>query len=84
MSKGAQNRLGGDRYIMAKRLLEIGVVGTIVTAVCCFTPALVVLLGATGLTAAVGYLDLILLPALAVFLIITGYALWKRTRPERR
>jgi mercuric ion transport protein len=38
------------------------------------------LFGARGLSAAVGWLDLVLLPALAIFLAITGYALWKRSR----
>ena len=62
------------------RLLKVGVIGTIVAALCCFTPVLVVLLGAVGLSAVVGYLDIVLLPALAVFLVITGYALWTRNR----
>ena len=65
---------------MKDRLLKVGVVGTIVAAICCFTPVLVVLFGAVGLSAIVGYLDIVLLPALAVFLVITGYALWTRNR----
>ena len=32
---------------------------------------------AVGLSAAVGWLDIVLLPALAGFAAITGYALWK-------
>ena len=62
------------------RLLKTGIIGSIIAALCCFTPVLVVLLGALGLSAALGWLDFILLPALAVFLAITGYALWKRHR----
>ena len=65
---------------MKDRLLKVGVIGTIVAAICCFTPVLVVLLGAVGLSAIVGYLDIVLIPALAIFLVITGYALWKRSR----
>lgn len=60
-----------------KGLLKVGIIGTIVAAVCCFTPALVVLLGVIGLAAAIAWLDLFLLPALGIFLVITGYALWK-------
>ncbi len=60
------------------RLLKIGIVGTIIAALCCFTPILVVLLGALGLSAMVGYLDVVLLPALGIFILITLYALWKR------
>ena len=39
---------------------------------------LVILLAATGLAAITGWLDYVLLPALAFFLGLTGYALWKR------
>jgi len=62
------------------RLLRVGVIGSVVAALCCFTPILTVLLGAVGLAAVLGWLDLVLLPALIVFLLITGYALWQRTR----
>ena len=53
-------------------------IGTAVAAVCCFTPVLVVLLAAVGLSAAVGVLDYVLFPALAIFICITVYALWQR------
>ena len=62
------------------RLLAVGMIGTVIAAVCCFTPALVILLGALGLSALVGLLDFVLLPALATFATITVYALWKRHR----
>jgi len=61
-------------------LLKTGIVGSVIAAICCATPVLVVLFGAVGLSAAVGWLDFVLLPALAGFLAITGYALWKRSR----
>lgn len=67
---------------MRDRLLFTGIIGMIVAAVCCFTPILVILLGAVGLSAAVGYLDVVLFPALAIFLIITGYALWRRKKTQ--
>ena len=63
-----------------KRLLKTGIIGSAVMALCCVTPILVVLFGVVGLSAAVGWLDFVLLPALAIFLSITGYALWKRSR----
>lgn len=65
---------------MKDRLLQVGFIGSIIAALCCFTPVLVVLLGAVGLSSLMGYLDMVLLPALAIFLVITGYALWKRSR----
>lgn len=61
-------------------LLKVGIIGTVVTAICCFTPALVILLGAIGLSSLVGVLDFVLIPALAIFIAITGYALWKRNK----
>jgi len=61
-----------------RRLLQVGIIGSVVAALCCFTPILVVLLGAIGLSALVGVLDYVLLPALAMFVAITVYALWKR------
>ena len=67
---------------MKDRLLQIGIIGTIIAAICCFTPVLVVLLGVVGFSALIGYLDIILLPALAIFVVITGYALWKRIKTQ--
>lgn len=62
------------------RLLSIGIVGTIISALCCFTPVLVWLLPALGLTTVIGYLDIVLLPALMIFILITGYAFWRRQK----
>lgn len=61
-----------------KSLLKTGVIGTVILALCCFTPILVVLLGVVGLSAVLGYLDYVLLPALGIFIILTLYALWRR------
>jgi len=65
-----------------KALLKTGIIGTVIAALCCFTPILVVLFGAVGLSAVVvvGYLDVVLLPALAIFAGITVYALWRRKK----
>lgn len=65
-----------------KALLTTGIVGTIIAALCCFTPVLVVLLGVVGLSAFTGYLDMVLLPALGFFLLLTIYALWRRSRVQ--
>lgn len=63
------------------RLLATGIVGTIIAALCCFTTVLVVLFGVVGLAALVGYLDYVLMPALAFFILLTIYAVWRRQRP---
>ena len=57
------------------RLTRIGLVGTVLTAICCFTPLLVWALAAIGLAGLVAYLDPVLLPLLGVFLalILIGY-----------
>ena len=60
------------------KLLAVGVTGSVIAALCCFTPILVILLGAIGLASLVGALDVVLLPALGLFLLITVYAIWKR------
>ena len=64
-----------------KVFLKIGLVGFVIAAICCFTILLVILLGTIGLSSLVGMLDIVLLPAFAIVLVITGYALWKRSRP---
>lgn len=59
-------------------LLKTGITGTVIAAICCFTPLLIWILAAVGLSAALVWLDYVLLPSLAGFLGLTGYALWKR------
>ncbi len=66
-----------------RRLLRTGIIGTVIAAVCCFTPILVILLGTVGLSAMVGWLDYVLFPALAVFIGITIYALVRRGRARQ-
>ncbi len=61
-----------------KRLVATGVIGMVVAALCCFTPLLVALLGVVGLSAVVGKLDYVLLPAMAIFLAVLIYRLAKR------
>ena len=63
-----------------KTLLRTSLIGTVIVALCCFTPILVVLLGTLGLTALTGYLDYVLLPALAFFIGLTVYAFWQKKK----
>lgn len=67
----------GRRPMRGVRLFRIGAVGSVFFALCCFTPLLVVVLGAIGLSAWLGWLDYVLLPGLLLFLCLTGYALWR-------
>lgn len=63
-------------------LVKVGVVGTVVVALCCVTPVLVILLGVIGLSALTGYLDVVLFPALAAFIALTIYAIVRKRKAE--
>ncbi len=62
-----------------KRTFYIALTGTTAVALCCFTPVLVLLLAAVGLSAFTRYLDFVLLPALVIFGVLTlvSYRKWK-------
>jgi mercuric ion transport protein len=45
-----------------RALLKFGLTGTIVTAICCFTPTLAWLLALSGLASWLAWLDYVLLP----------------------
>ncbi len=60
-----------------RTMIKTGVIGTVVMAVCCFTPLLVVVLGAVGLSAWLGWLDYVLLPALAISMGVLVYGLYR-------
>jgi mercuric ion transport protein len=59
-------------------LLKVGVGGAVFEALCCVTPVLVILFGVVGLSAYVGYLDYVLIPALVAFIALILYALRKK------
>jgi mercuric ion transport protein len=61
-------------------LLKAGITGSIVTAICCFTPFLVIVFGLAGLSSVVPQIDVVLFPLLAIFLCITIFALWKKSK----
>jgi len=63
-------------------LLKTGIAGSAIAALCCFTPALVILFGAVGLSAWVAHLDAVLIPALLFFLALTVYAFLKKDKED--
>jgi hypothetical protein len=63
-------------------MLGVGIAGFVIAALCCATPALVLLLGAVGLSALTGHLDYILLPALALFVGVIAFAIYRRRRAQ--
>ena len=65
-------------------ILKTGIAGSVIAAVCCFTPVLVIGLAAVGLSAWLGWIDYVLFPSLALFLAVTAYGLWRRRRAAAR
>jgi len=55
--------------------------GTILVAICCFTPFLVIILSTVGLSVFTPYLDYVLLPALVLMIVLTftSYRKWKKS-----
>lgn len=67
-----------------KKRFYAALVGTVVVAVCCLTPVLVILFAAVGLSAFTHYLDYVLGPALVVLIILTvySYGKWKKLQKQ--
>lgn len=59
-----------------KTLLRRGLIGSVIAAICCFTPLLVVMFAGVGLSALVGWLDYALFPLLFASLGVVAHALW--------
>jgi mercuric ion transport protein len=64
--------------MLKDKLLATGIGGAVVAALCCFTPLLVVVFGALGVSAWLGWIDFVLFPALGFFVLLTLYALNRR------
>jgi mercuric ion transport protein len=64
----------------SKKTFYAAVTGTVVVALCCFTPILVITLSAIGLSVFTPYLDYVLLPTLVLLIILTvmSYLRWKK------
>lgn len=67
-----------------KALLRTGIMGTMIAALCCGTSVLALVFGALGVSAWLAYADYVVLPALIVFLALTGYAIHRRRQAEGR
>jgi len=61
-----------------QKLMRAGAIGTLVAALCCFTPVLVVLFGFAGLSAYIGGLDYGLFPLMFASMGMLAYALYLR------
>lgn len=65
----------------SKKGIYVTLAGTLFIAICCFTPILVITLGAVGFSAFTPYLDYVLLPALVLLIILTfiSYKKWRKS-----
>lgn len=65
----------------SKKGLYAVIAGTVLAALCCATPILVITLGAIGLSAFTPYLDYVLMPALIILIIIAwiSYTRYKKS-----
>lgn len=70
----------------SKKGLYASIVGTVIVAICCFAPILVITVGVVGLGSLTPYLDYVLFPALAVMFVITylSYRKWKKGCDENK
>ncbi len=67
-----------------RTLITTGVIGGVVTAVCCATPLLAVVLGAAGLAAWLAKADYVLIPALLICLALVELGLTAVARQPKR
>lgn len=70
----------GQIEMVPNRLLATGIIGFILSMLGCVILALVALLAAVGISGSMGWLDYVLLPAMAVFAGVTIYAVVGRRR----
>jgi mercuric ion transport protein len=62
------------------KLIGTGLAGALLSMLCCFTPVLVILLSALGLTAFVAKLDYVLVPVFVASIALVIFALMRRRR----
>jgi mercuric ion transport protein len=63
-----------------KSLFRIGIIGTSLAALCCFTPVLVVVLKTLGMASLIPRLDPILIPVMVSF---AAFTFWAYSRKDK-
>lgn len=71
---------------LKNKYAKVGFWGTLVAAICCFTPLVVWGMAAAGLAAFTAYLDYVLLPLLFIFtaLLLFGYNQYQNNKPVKQ
>lgn len=59
-------------------LIRVGAIGTVVAAICCATPILVISLGLVGFSAWAAKADFVLIPILIASIGLVGVGLYRR------
>lgn len=67
---------------MRSSMVKTGLIGSVITAICSFTPILVIIFGLFGLAVYVPLLDFVLFPLLASFIGMLIAGLFLRNRKE--
>ena len=68
--------MNDDAQPKGNNLLKGGIIGSMVAAVCCFTPLLVIAFAGVGLSGLIGGLDYFLFPMLFTSLGVVAFALY--------
>ena len=68
---------------MKNKTTFYGGLGTVLTALCCFTPILVIGLTGLGAVAIISYLDYVLFPLLAFFVAISVYGIYRNQQEKQ-
>ena len=70
--------MGQSEKTKEDKMLRSGIVGSVIAAICCFTPLLVIAVAGVGLSAITGWLDYGLFPMLFASMGVTAQALYLR------
>jgi mercuric ion transport protein len=63
-----------------KSLFRVGLIGTVLSALCCFTPLLAVVLTGIGMASLIPRLDPVLIPVMIAF---AAFTFWAYSRQDR-
>ena len=72
--------MNGGGVVDDRRILRTGIIGSVIAALCCFTPVLVIAFGVLGVSAWLAWADFVLFPALAIFLGLAAYGYYRTKR----
>ncbi len=68
--------MNDSEHAKSKTMLKTGIAGSLIAAVCCFTPLLVIALAGVGLTGLVGGVDFVVFPIMFASLGVVAMALY--------